>query len=210
MSSRSFTGWFLVLGPLVALAFFAFGPLGVTSGLGSDPTNSDKLTVLARNVDWAQAASGITLLGLLTATIGWAGIKTSMSGGDGAPYAEAGFWVLLIAAAGWAASATLFGAAAEAAATEGAEVVAASLMAAQDAFSSATGQLSAIALVLFGVGILIQKNFPQLLAGALVAVGIITFVVVSMDLSPTILLIVYLLQTITIVLTGGLVLRSSK
>ena len=205
MSSRTLTGITLIVGPIMMIAFFMAGPMGVAL---SDPSDLQALSSsLGNNVLWSEISLSLAVLGLLLRTVGINAIKNRMSGGSGYHIAELGFILILIGAAGELIEISLLIGIANNAASQG-------LVEALHAVSGAIGPTSVscafLGFAAVGLGILIQKNFHMLIALGAIVIGVIGTILPVANYESDLMIVPYLGLSLLLVTLGILVLRTKS
>ena len=194
MDTRRITALVLIIFPILAIAgWLGFG-FGVMGGTGPDNVQG-WIAGLGENSATVKILLPIITLLFVLAVVGGLGtIKNSMDGGAGHYLAGIGFLLIILGSAGQLietaftlALAEASNNAAAAAAAGAAEIAATNATVATNMYASgqAVGALTTAAtmvgFILFGIGILQQKNFSPILAGLMVVTGIYTLVFCLVD-----------------------------
>ena len=207
MGQRSITGILLVVGPILGLLFWLIGPAGILGGNGIDgsSSNADIVAVLVANSDWSGYSLLFGTIGLLIWLGGFAGLKSSMSAGEGSAYSGLGYLFILVAMAGLAASNGIGAGVTMEAAQAG---VAGAFYGASDALGQYSVTILSIGVGLMGVGMLIQKNVNQILAGIPVILSLVIVAMVLTDQDPSVVGSGYGLVTLWSIWLGIILIRS--
>ena len=207
MTQRSLTGLLLIVGPVVGLLFWLIGPAGILGGNGLDgnSTNADIVGVLVANSDWSGYSLLFGTIGLLLWLGGFSGLKSAMSEGEGSAYSGLGYLFILVAMAGLAASSGIQAGVTLEAAQAG---VAGAFYGASDALGQYSITILSLGVGLMGIGMLIQKNVSQILAGIPVVLSIVIVAMVLTDQDPSVVGAGYGLVTLWSIWLGVTLARS--
>ena len=178
MDTRRITALVLIIFPLLAIAgWFGFG-FGVMGGTGPDNVQG-WIAGLGENSATVKILLPIITLLFVLAVVGGLGtIKNSMDGGAGHYLAGIGFLLIILGSAGQLIETAFTLALAEASNNA---AVATNMYASGQAVGALTTAASMVGFILFGIGILQQKNFSPILAGLMVVTGIYTLVFCLVD-----------------------------
>ena len=170
LTSRKLTSILLILGPILMVTGVLI--LSIIVGISDWSDSQAAISSLVANLGLSKIGMFVMSLGMVMAGAGLGGVNASMAGGTGAQYARIGLFFLVVGlAVGLGESALTIGAGQ--AASIGKVTISDALYAAAPSFGSFGMFFVMLGFSIFGLGILIQKNFNQIVAGVVIVVGIV-------------------------------------
>lgn len=211
MNSRTLSGLLLIVAPIIFVVGWFLSP---TSRISPDVdwnSTGNVITELGRG-DPTMHGIAVMLAALAFVLYAFAlrGIRDSMSGGSGETYAKLGVFIVAIGVAGVVVESGLQAALAEAAALGGGHGItsAAALLAAATGIGTLATAMAFLGIGLFGIAILVQKNFSIILGILLAAVGAFGFYASVSDYYGDMMIAAIVSWVVVTIGTGVLVVRS--
>lgn len=207
MRSGALAGWFLIIGPIVTMGT---GLLGPWSSISDFSDTSAVLTVLGQNAAAVGIYGLIAVLGLTLIVAGFSRIRDTMIGGDGENYARLGFLLfLMLIPTALVENGLNSAVAGTAAIPHGAGMAtAATLWAASEGVGTFGTVIPLLGLAIFGVGILVQKNYTVIIAIFLITSGLLGVIIpVASGYDSQLMWIVWIAVTISSIATGIMTVR---
>ena len=207
MSSRTLTGWMLILGPIVMWAGF----MSIFPALGNVDWSdaSEMLPVAGENAGLMKVGFSVAVLGMLVVAAGFSGLNHSMSDGSGAHYMRAGVLLYLMGATVVIGESALNIGMAEAA-SDGNQAVGGALYGAAHAIGSAGEATRFLGMAVIGFAIYTQKNLHRVLGCLMFLIGLVGVGLSVCVYQSDFMMIAYVGMTILIIATGILVVRAKE
>ena len=206
MSSRTMTGWLLVLGPIGLMACWI-----IWSGVIGFPDSGDHAAMVAgisTNAEATKWLLGLAMLFVFLLIGGLAGLRSSMAGGSGSDYATLGVLIIAMSATfNLGEIAATIAAADVGAAGNGAVAMTIYLAGNGIGATSSAGMMLGIAIL--GYGVYTQKNFHTIIAALLIVAGIFGLVMALYDYGSPLMGIGYLGISLGVAAMGSATLRSA-
>ncbi|SVD93588.1 uncharacterized protein METZ01_LOCUS446442 [marine metagenome] len=206
MSSRTMTGWLLVLGPIGLMACWI-----IWRGVIGFPDSGDHAAMVAgisANAEATKWLLGLAMLFVFLLIGGLAGLRSSMAGGSGSDYATLGVLIIAMSATfNLGEIAATIAAADVGAAGNGAVAMTIYLAGNGIGATSSAGMMLGIAIL--GYGVYTQKNFHTIIAALLIVAGIFGLVMALYDYGSSLMGIGYLGISLGVAAMGSATLRSA-
>ena len=206
MTSRTMTGSVLVAGPIGIMVSW----LG-WSALVGNPDSADHAAMIAavsQNPETTKWLLGLAGLFSLFMATGLGGLRNSMPGGQGSDYVSMGVLIVTMAITAGLGEIALTIAAGEVGAT-GNTAVATTIYLAGNGIGVISTAAIFTGFIAIGLGIYIEKNFNQIIAGLLLIASLSGLVMTLYDYGSQLLIIGYMGMSLSVVALCVSMLRSS-
>jgi len=206
MSSRTMTGWLLVLGPIGCMACWIIW--GGVIGFPDSGDHGAMVAGISANAEATKWLLGLAMFFIFLLIGGLAGLRSSMAGGSGSDYATLGVLIIAMSATfNLGEIAATIAAADVGAAGNGAVAMTIYLAGNGIGATSSAGMMLGIAIL--GYGVYTQKNFHTIIAALLIVAGIFGLVMALYDYGSSLMGIGYLGMSLGVAAMGSATLRSS-
>ena len=209
LSSRKLTSWALISGPIVALIGF-IGIAGIAATFPESPSNEAAfISKLGENADVFEIGAAIGLLGWLIIVVAFGGLSYEMTGGKGYPLARAGTIITIVGLAITIIEYPLL-------VLVGDSVANGNMALANAVYpiSSAIGgwgiSVLFLGIAVIGGGIFVQSTINKIVAGLLIANGLLGSIIAISMYENDIMAIPFIIGLILTIVLGLLFLRSEK
>ena len=207
MDPRILSGLLLIVGPIVTITFsFLIFP--------EDPSNiNSTLKELSINPDLIGTAAIMSSFGFILSVYGFYIIKDKMSGGLGENYAKIAIFFLITSIPAKLVELGLISVAADTSAISfnTTDKTAEILWIASQGVGTISTIIFSIGIFIFGIGILFQKNYTFIIPFLLIITGISGVLVpATIGYDSSNMLIIYILYSITAIITGIFTIFNSK
>ena len=209
LSSRKLTSWALISGPIVALIGF-IGIAGIAATCPESPSNEAAfIAKLGENADVFEIGAAIGLLGWLIIVVAFGGLSYEMTGGKGYPLARAGTIITIVGLAITIIEYPLL-------VLVGDSVANGNMALANAVYpiSSAIGgwgiSVLFLGIAVIGGGIFVQSTINKIVAGLLIANGLLGSIIAISMYENDIMAIPFIIGLILTIVLGLLFLRSEK
>ena len=210
MRAGALAGWFLIIGPIVGMISGLLGPWNAIKDFSD---TAAVLTVLGQNAEMVGIYGLIGVLGLTLIVAGFSRIRDTMIGGDGENYARLGFLLILMLVPTALVESGLNAAVADTAAMpNGAGMAtAAALWAASQGVGTFGTVIPLLGMAIFGIGILVQKDYNVIIAIFLIASGLLGVIIpLAFGYDSQLMWTVWIAITISSIATGIMTVRSAN
>ena len=202
MSTKKFTGWLLIIGPVIFLAFGLLSPAASADW----QSNTDIISKLAANPSMAAISGIFNSIGAIIQLGGMSGLKETISNTSSHKFASLSLIFISIGVALNAVSQAFMLSTADAA-SKGDMVVAGSMLAGYLGVNPISIITLFIGVTLIGISLYLEKSLNSLILALLVIIGIIGVVIPFWDSRSSLLFIPFIGLVILSIIIGGLTIK---
>ena len=205
MNSKNFTGWLLIIGPIIFLGFGLLSPAASADW----QSNVDIITKLASSPTTAAISGIFNVIGAIILLGGMSGLKETISESSGYKFASLAVIFIAIGVALNAVSQALLAATADAA-SKGEMPVAGSMLAGYLGIGPISGITLFIGVALMGFSLYKAKSISSIVSVLLIIIGIIGIIIPFWDSRSSLLFIPFIGLVVLSIIIGGLTIRRKE